>query len=270
MKSEHRPRMVRALSKLLYIYGGERCHGYGAIKSQLNGRRMHTPKPFWKQRWLRRLLTPSTRPLFSPSFAPILPQLSSFSALSLFLLDSLCSRVRHVPVIWPNLLTGRLIGSRNVVVWLYPRVWRQPPNHPSSSSLPGFFTILTTSHSYHSFHQTLSLIYGLVFFPTDDSALRVMVYLRFSETFKRRMGGRAFSYQWPPPSPTAVDPASVTCSIFVQRLQSSSCVMYLSVPLIFSSLPVCSSCPSPPPLPSRPTAGGSLPDEPGPAQGFSL
>lgn len=72
------------------------------------------------------------------------------------------------------------------------RTIHHPPPCPDSSP-PWQPLTLTTPFTEH-----YTLIYGLVFFPTDHSALGVMVYLRFSETFKRRMGRRAFSYQRPP------------------------------------------------------------------------
>lgn len=82
-----------------------------------------------------------------------------------------------------------------------------------------------------------------------------MFYVRFSEPLKEELA----------PVPLAidpVDPATVTCSIFVQRLQSFSCVMYLYVPLFFLSFP------------SAPVALllnlYRASHEPGPAQGFSL
>lgn len=97
------------------------------------------------------------------------------------------------------------------------------------------------------------------------SSQQTTLLSEFLKTFKRRIGGRAFSYRPPCCCRPSLGDLLYFCSV------SSVIFLYdVSVPLLFSILPICSSCPSPPPLPSQSLAEGSPPYEPGPAQGFSL
>lgn len=101
-----------------------------------------------------------------------------------------------------------------------------PPLCPDSS-LHWHLLTLTTPFTAHYI-----LIYGLVFIPIHCCVVRVMVYLWLSEV---EWVAEPLAISPPPP---AVEPAWLTCSVFVQHLQSSSCMMYQSVPVFFLSLPL--------------------------------
>lgn len=111
-----------------------------------------------------------------------------------------------------------------------------PPPCPDSSP-PWQPLSLTTPFTEHYI-----LIYGLVFFPADHSALRVMVYLRFSEPLKE--GWAAEPLAMPPAPSNCCGPSlgyllyfsSASSVIFLYDVSVCSSLFPLSFPSVLAAL----------------------------------